>query len=1242
MQDIQYKANNGQFNIDEAQGIVECFVAGIGNKDAVGDIVSSGAFAKSLVRRKPRVVWGHNWNDPIGKVLEIYEVPPNDPRLPQKMKIAGIGGLYAKVQFNLNSEKGREAFTNVAFFGEEQEWSIGYKTLDAIYDNSKQANVLREVELYELSPVLHGANQLTGTISVKTDEEKAHMMHMAGGPAVAVAERPETPVDPFAQGIAQPAGSDRTAALEQELSSRTGGPVKIMKANESSVVFLKPGKGLFRLGYHFNGEQYMFGKPEKLGATMIVQPAMPNQGMPFAQPRPQRVPNFPNVQGKPSVQQPVIPVRYGDGVASGFFDSNEKGSEKEISDLANILDEKTSIVQGGALASRLAEIVNSLQTIIGQHEEKSELLIPCPVEHIFETKTALDPVFDYHRIETYVTEDGIVIASSMSADAYEAVETATKGLIGRIGRIGRGIGGGGKVRRGRAALARIEGVLDPRTRRDVDRDGMIFDGTWREMPDPTRFAQQALRGARSESNPPNRKPKKRIPPKSTTAAGANIRRGTAWYQDLPPEKKPLPVLLTETEKKKITGVFDTYFAGPGKDLPEDHILRRVAKEISAAKQATVGEMGRGTQIKKWLPNINRGDLEELRAVWPDVKGDFEVAGAPAQNRGAGGQRGRSVFEILNTIVDKGEYERTNKGTGGGGGAAVRDKNRERVARGSADSTRRAGKFLKHGEHPLLDIERVQRRDTDGKPMFDKDGKPVMRETGDIKAHRAVTRKNGKLVFDPNSKWIENGVLPSNWMTMDATERVDWWFDNSDKVKEVAVPKEGQATQKLRREMLENYKTVEDLVMEDYDALRRSDDDEVLEGPSEEEKLQRTQLRELLDRMDVAEEGNRRTVRVGRTTEKLPEPKDTPEQPDKDTPKQPEKGNQPKYEKAAEAVANMVKKETLREGLVSDVEEILGRMVNAIYDDDDKETRESLLEAAEILDQETISLMENHRNLNKDEYKIINALRMIRESLEEDAKKIKPSTAPRGKRRQGRDTEGELEIESDAVRILGGRGRVAERQGARAEGDEDQEGDAVDRGYESGVEGFDRTAFGEETLDGDDDDNRGARSQSDRAIQRAVTFQRAYARRQESRGARSTSGTIKSPRTMVTAESTWWKKIGDSLRTEIDKAETQEIRKGLSLLRDLITKYEAGAFKPNSRRTNVGSIKITAKEADLILDSVMAVVDRQQTAGRGNAVGSRSEIFAELLEKVSLAAMSTFIDKTSKPIDEDGDVSKRRR
>ena len=167
--DFQFKATTGQINIDSVQGIVEAFVSAIGNKDSVGDIVLSGAFDSSLKRRKPRVVWGHDWNQPIGKVIEMFEVAQTDPRLPSKMKQAGVGALYAKVQFNLNTERGREAFANVAFYGPEQEWSIGYKTIVSNYDPVRQANLLREVELYEVSPVLHGANQLTSTLSVKND-----------------------------------------------------------------------------------------------------------------------------------------------------------------------------------------------------------------------------------------------------------------------------------------------------------------------------------------------------------------------------------------------------------------------------------------------------------------------------------------------------------------------------------------------------------------------------------------------------------------------------------------------------------------------------------------------------------------------------------------------------------------------------------------------------------------------------------------------------------------------------------------------------------------------------------------------------------------------------------------------------------------------------------------------------------------------------------------------------------------
>jgi HK97 family phage prohead protease len=230
--------------LDEAQGIVEAIVSGAGNKDSVGDIVMPGAFAKSLEDLKPRVVWGHDWNHPIGKVLEIYEIPGSDPRLPKKAKGFVTAALYVKVQFNLLSEKGREAFSMVAFFGEEQEWSIGYKTTKQQYDPMVKANRLHEVKLYEVSPVLHGANNLTGTVSVK-DAEMAD---------VDVAEKQTNMIQ-------------RRETLTRALVGRTKSPVSLVDINddEAKIVYQTDASETFSASFTEKDDgEVLFGNPTKV------------------------------------------------------------------------------------------------------------------------------------------------------------------------------------------------------------------------------------------------------------------------------------------------------------------------------------------------------------------------------------------------------------------------------------------------------------------------------------------------------------------------------------------------------------------------------------------------------------------------------------------------------------------------------------------------------------------------------------------------------------------------------------------------------------------------------------------------------------------------------------------------------------------------------------------------------------------------------------------------------------------
>lgn len=304
--EVEVKAvRNATISVDEAQGVVEAFAAAIGNKDSVGDIIVPGAFSKSLQRRKPRVVWGHNWNEPIGKVLEITEVPGSDSRLPAKMKSAGVGGLFVKVQFNLASERGREAFASVLFFGEDQEWSIGYKTIVGDYDPSRSANLLREVELYEVSPVLHGANNLTGTISVKNEQGQMETVSevdwdtaSTGSAEYTIQYTPTTTASTYTDsattgtveekryfdGHNYPSGdpmpgeedeSDERRMIRKAFASALGNATGLKFVDNDKVVFEKPGEGMWMSKYRRDGRMIRMTRPVRARSQVVFVPVEP-------------------------------------------------------------------------------------------------------------------------------------------------------------------------------------------------------------------------------------------------------------------------------------------------------------------------------------------------------------------------------------------------------------------------------------------------------------------------------------------------------------------------------------------------------------------------------------------------------------------------------------------------------------------------------------------------------------------------------------------------------------------------------------------------------------------------------------------------------------------------------------------------------------------------------------------------------------------------------------------------------
>jgi len=154
----QYKS---EFKILETkeegdQGLIEAYVSIFGNVDSYNDIIEKGAFEESLKDKLPKGVWMHNWDEPVAKTLEAKE---------------DNIGLYIKGQFNLETQRGREAFSDLKM-GIIDEFSIGFVVKDDSWDDETGIRTIKKIKLYEWSPVLAGANPKTSLIDAKTDEIK--------------------------------------------------------------------------------------------------------------------------------------------------------------------------------------------------------------------------------------------------------------------------------------------------------------------------------------------------------------------------------------------------------------------------------------------------------------------------------------------------------------------------------------------------------------------------------------------------------------------------------------------------------------------------------------------------------------------------------------------------------------------------------------------------------------------------------------------------------------------------------------------------------------------------------------------------------------------------------------------------------------------------------------------------------------------------------------------------------------
>jgi HK97 family phage prohead protease len=158
--------------VDEAEGIVEAYTNTMGVVDADGDIVESTAFNSSIADNLPiPVLSGHDQGKLVGKVI-----------FAQPRHIEGDEyRLFTRMQYNMETEAGRDAFSNVA--GDYiREWSIGFnipKESDVEQEGSDVSTVVRRIanlDWVEVSSVIRGSSPSTSTVAAKaspvTDKAK--------------------------------------------------------------------------------------------------------------------------------------------------------------------------------------------------------------------------------------------------------------------------------------------------------------------------------------------------------------------------------------------------------------------------------------------------------------------------------------------------------------------------------------------------------------------------------------------------------------------------------------------------------------------------------------------------------------------------------------------------------------------------------------------------------------------------------------------------------------------------------------------------------------------------------------------------------------------------------------------------------------------------------------------------------------------------------------------------------------
>ena len=143
-------------------GLFSGYGSVFGNIDSGGDVVHSGAFAKSIEewegrKRMPPVLWNHDRNEPIGVYTSIRE----DEK-----------GLYVEGKLLVNEVQRAREIHALMKAGALDGMSIGYSVRNREKDRATGVTHLKELRLFEVSIVTFPMNEESRVDAVKAALEE--------------------------------------------------------------------------------------------------------------------------------------------------------------------------------------------------------------------------------------------------------------------------------------------------------------------------------------------------------------------------------------------------------------------------------------------------------------------------------------------------------------------------------------------------------------------------------------------------------------------------------------------------------------------------------------------------------------------------------------------------------------------------------------------------------------------------------------------------------------------------------------------------------------------------------------------------------------------------------------------------------------------------------------------------------------------------------------------------------------